>query len=269
MKKIKSLIFTTLAAISLALLGAWTPSVASLTTEYRYADAQMYSLYATETVAFDSKETDAKSNSGPQYTAVSGLTNACGAVAGTEIVAYYDKYYPNMIPGWESFYAASGKYRPQDKVYVPDVMNELYTLMRTNIDGAGVSDSDFLNGLTQYIRNKGYGVNMQTVLSGTTVDYAACKAAINNNKAIALLSSPADLYTMNDGATQDSISTLTISDYHIMVASGYKEVKYYKNGSLFRTDRYLVVSTGLMGTKTAYYKVDNHKLNGVYIVNIN
>ncbi|MCH5158945.1 MAG: hypothetical protein J1F33_07105 [Clostridiales bacterium] len=267
MKNIKNLMCMALAILSVCLFGAWAPADASR-TEDRYADATIISLYATETITFDSKETDSKINFAPQYTVISGLKNACGAVAGTEVVAYYDKYYPNMIPEWESFFAASGRYRAQDSVYIPGVMNELYTLMRTNVDVAGVSASDFVNGLTKYINGKGYSAGMQSVLSGTTVDYAACKSAIDNNKVITLLSQPVDVYSVVEGNNQDSISTLTIPENHIMVASGYKEIKYYKNGALFRTDKYLVVSTGLDVIKLAYYKLNNHKLKNAYIVNI-
>lgn len=263
MKKIRKLIYVTAAVLCLNLLGGWTAN-----TEQRYADAPTYSLYAVETVAFDKKETDAKLNSSPQYAAINGMTNACGAVAGAEIVAYYDKYYSEMIPDWQSYYPASGKYRPQDKVYIPNLMNEFYSLMRINVNGAGVSDSNFLNGLTQYINGKGYSVSMQNVVSGTSIDYAACKAAINNNKAIALLSRAVDVYKLTDGTTQDSISSITISDLHIMVAFGYKEVKYYRGNNVFRTDRYLLASSGLSGVGTVYYKVNPHSLNYEYVVNI-
>ena len=267
MKKIKSFFLLTLAVLSLSMLGAWAPTGVS-SAEVRYADAQIYSLYVTETVSFDNKETDAKTNFAPQYGTISGLVNACGAVAGTEIIGYYDKYYPNMIPNWESFYAASGKYRLQDSVYIPSVMNELYTLMNTNVDGAGVSESDFVNGLKKYITGKGYGVNMQNVVSGTSIDFSACKTAINNNKVIALLSRATDVYSVSEGATQDTIVSASISDSHIMIASGYREIKYYKSGSLFRTDRYLVVSSGSQNLGLVYYKLNNHKLDSAYIVNI-
>ena len=267
MKNIKNLMCMALAILSVCLFGAWAPADASQ-TEDRYADAAIISLYATETITFDSKEADSKINFAPQYTVISGLKNACGAVAGTEVVAYYDKYYPNMIPEWESFFATSGRYRAQDSVYIPGVMNDLYTLMRTNVDDVGVSESDFVNGLTKYIKGKGYGVSMQNVVKGTTVDYAACKNAIDNNKVITLLSQPVDVYNVVEGTNQDSVSSYTISGNHIMVASGYKEIKYYKNGTLFRTDMYLVISTGLDGIKLAYYKLNNHKLDSAYIVNI-
>ena len=109
---------------------------------------------------------------------------------------------------------------------------------------------------------------MQSVVSGSTVDYSACKSAIDNNKVIALLSRATDVYNLSEGATQDTISSVAISDLHIMIASGYQEINYYKNGSLFRTDRYLIVSSGSQSLGIVYYKLNNHKLINAYIVNI-
>ena len=267
MKKIKNLFYAALVVLSLGMLGAWAPvSVAS--AEIRFADAQMYSTYATETITFDNKETDYKKNYAPQYYLISGLKNACGALAGTEVVGFYDKYHPSMIPIWESFYASSGKYKPQDDEYVPNVMNELYKLMNTNVGGTGVSESDFVNGLKRYIMRQGYVVNMQCVSSGTSIDYAACKTAINNNKAIVLLIKATDVYLLSEGTTQDSISTVRIADSHIMMVSGYHEIKYYKSGSLFRTDRYLIASSGSLSIGTVYYRLNDGSLSGAYIVDI-
>lgn len=266
MKRSRKLICTILAVVCLCMLGGWTSI--SDTTEYRYADVVAYSFYSTETVTFDTRDANAKINSAPQYAALSGMINACGAVAGAEIVGYYDKYYPDMIPGWQPFFPASGKFRMQDDVYIPSVMNDLYALMRTNVDDVGVSDSDFVNGLTQYINSKGFSVSMQNVVSGNSIDYSACKSAIDNSKVIALLSKPADLYIIGEQPTQDTISTYTLSGAHIMIAHGYKEVKYYNGNTLTRVDRYLAVSTGLREISAAYYKVNPHSLNKAYIVNI-
>ncbi len=55
----------------------------------------------------------------------------------------------------------------------------------------------------------------------------------------------------------------------IMVAYGWYEVNYYNASGLFRTDRYLQVSTGLGSpTPIALYKVNPNDLNAAYIVNI-
>ncbi len=266
MKKLKNSVCSALAVMCVFMFGAWTD--AEQPRQDRYADAAVYSTYAVETVSFDRKETDEKSFNAPQYVSIDGLSNACGAVAGSEIVAYYDKYYANMIPDWQSYYAASGRYRKQDNVYIPNLMTQMYDLMRTNVDGVGVSDDDFVSGLTSYINGKGYTVSMQSVVSGSYFDYDACKTAIKNNKVIALLSRAVDVYTIIEGTTQDKLSPVTISDLHIMVASGYKEINYYRGNTLFRTDRYLVASSGLKETGLVFYKVNPHSLNKAYIVNI-
>lgn len=267
MKKIKRLAYCALAATSVLSLGGWMP-YNTAPAEDRYADAPTYSLYATETISFTSKQTDTKRNPAPKYTAITGMTNACGPVAGTEVIAYYDKYYENMIPDWQSYYPANGRYRLQDKVYVPSVMNELYTNMRTNVDGEGVTADEFLNGLTQYINGKGYSVSYQNVVSGSNIDYAACKTAINNEKVIVLLSRATDIYAISENTTHDTISSMTIGALHIMVASGYHEVSYYNGSTLTRTDKYLYGSSGSLNAGIVYYKVNPHSLNYAYIVNI-
>ncbi len=268
MIKIKKIIYSTLIVLCVSMLGAWAPMSYS-SVEDRYANADLYSMYAVETITYDSKNVNEKVNSAPQYTALDGMTNACGAVAGAEVIAYYDKYYSEMIPGWQSYYPASGKYRPLDKVYIPSVMKELYSLMRTNVEGLGVSDSDFVNGLTKYINSKGYDVSLKNVVYGTGIDYESCKSAIDNNKVIILLSRAVNVYHISYDGTQDRISAVTISDLHIMVASGYTQIKYYNGATEFRTDQYLYCSTGLTSTKTAFYKVNPHSLNYAYIVNVN
>lgn len=267
MKKIKFAIIPVL-LVCVMMFGAWT-NVDN--ADVRYADADFVSTYATETVTYTSREVSEKGTTDgrcPEYFQISGLTNACGAVAGAEIVAFYDKYYPALIPGWTSYYPATGKYRIQEETYVPALMNELYTLMRTNVDDVGVSEADFLNGLKSYVNGKGYKINYQNVKSGSTVNYAQCKAAIDNNKVIALLVQPTSVYNLFENAGEDLLVPTNIAGAHIMVAYGYWQIKYYNNSGLFRTDTYLYVATGRDGIPTALFKVDSTDLEGAYVINI-
>ncbi len=268
MKKTKRLSLLPLLLAFLFTCGAWTTKANSTT---RYADQPFLSAYADEIVSYTKREiveenvTDGKS---PQYKQIDGLTNACGAVAGAEIVAFYDKYYSEMIPGWTSYYSTSGKYRNADTTYVPALMRELYTLMRTNVDDVGVSESDFKNGLKSYINSKGYEVSFQNVISSNTVNYAACKSAIDNNKVIVLFAQAGDIYSIISEVGYDEISPAYIAGEHIMVAYGYKQIRYYNTSGVFRTDTYLEVATGKSSPKIAFYKINPHKLNAAYVVNI-
>lgn len=267
MKKLQKWSVLPLLALSLLLFGAWTYDA----PQDRYADAPFLSSYADEYVYFTSKDdSDAATTAGgaPQYSQLNEHSNACGAVAGAEIVAFYDKYYSNLIPNWVSYYAASGKYRMQDATYVPALMRDLYTRMRTNVDDVGVSEEEFKSGLQSYINAQGYGVSYQNVASSGSVDYDACKAAVQNNKVIALLVRAGNVYTIQDSGSYALITPTNIAGLHIMVAYGYKTITYYNASGAFRTDRYLVVATGYNSPKFAYYKIDSQNLNAAYIVSI-
>ncbi len=268
MKKVQKTFLSAVLVLCVLTFGAWTYQE---DTSDRYADAATISVYANTNVYYTSKndsEFNRTAGGAPQYETLSDLTNACGAVAGAEIVAFYDKYFSELVPNWTSYYPASGRYRAQDKTYVPAVMRELYTLMRTNVDDVGVSASDFTNGLKAYVNNHGYSVSYQNVVSGSSIDYGACKQAIDNNKVIALLARAGEMYQINNGSGYDSITTVNITDLHIMVAYGYQKIEYSNANGVFRTDTYLEVATGWASPSTAYYKINPHNLNAAYIVNL-
>lgn len=269
MKKLLKLSLLAASLISVLIFGGRTTAQAQ--TAERYADAPLISTYASTTINYNYRTVDYKETPGgaPTYTSESGMTNACGAVAGTTIVAFYDKYFDNMIPGWVSYFPANGVYRFKDSVYVPKVMWEMYDLMQTNVNDVGVSEQEFVSGLKSYINKQGYSVSMQNVVSGSSIDYQACKDAIDNNKVIALLSHAGDVYMLGEKSGQDIINPVNIAGSHIMVAYGYYEINYYDaNNKLFRTDIYLNVATGLSVYETAFYKVNPHNLSSAYIVNI-
>lgn len=253
---------------SLLVFGAWTTN--AVVPETRYADAQLISAYANETIAYDTKEitTNTTVRETPEYEPIGGLSNSCGAVAGAIIVGFYDKYLTNLIPNWDPCFP-NGKYRMQDYEHVPAVMNQLYTLMRTNVDDVGVSQSDCLNGLRSYVNQQGYSLSYSSVASTSSLDYAACKNAIDNNKPILIFSRPCDLYFVATNTDGDDVRVPTnISGAHIMVVYGYEEIRYYNNGSLFRTDIYLMARTGWTALTYGLYQVSTHTLNAAYVVSI-
>lgn len=268
MKKTRKLLILPVLMSLLLVFGAWTPLIE---TETRYADSPALSTYASEIVNYTNRvvvEQNTTDGHAPMYTPLNGMTNACGPVAGAEIVAFYDKYYPELIPGWVPYYTSNGRYRFSDSTYVPALMNELYTLMRTNVDDVGVSETDFKNGLKSYINGKGFSVSYQDVKAGNYLNYSACKAAIDSNKVIVLFAKAGDIYSISSGSGYDTIVPTNIAGAHIMVAYGYIQIQYYDASGVFRTDTYLDVATGLISPTIAYYKINPHKLNAAYIVNV-
>lgn len=253
---------------SVSLFGAWSPTDEE--AEIRYADAPIISTYATEKVSYTRKEVvdDAETPGGCPAYYNTNLTNSCGPVAGAEIVAFYDKYYPELIPNWVSYYEASGKYRAQEGTYVPALLQDLFTRMQTNVNGDGVSESEFTTGLKSYFTSHGRTLSLSSIKSGSTFNYTSCKNAIDSNKVIVLFITPGDVYTLAYGSGFDNVSNYTISGNHIMVAYGYMKINYYNSSGLFRTDTYLKVATGLSIPSLMLYKLNTNNLQAGYITNV-
>ena len=270
----KKLIYFALILILLAgmsVFGAWSPiAQAQEVTEVRYADAPIVSTVASTQIYYTSRvisEEGVTAGGAPLYNDTENLRNACGPLAGTAIVAFYDKYYPNLIPGWDSYYPATGKYRAQVLTYTSPVLNELYTLMQTNVKGEGVSESEFKTGLQTYITNHGYSASYTSAMSGSSLNYSACKAAIDSNKVIVLFTKPGVIYDWAEYSDHDTWTELSITGNHIMYAYGYIQLKYYNSTGLFRTETFLRVSTG-QTPALAFYKVDSTNLESAQIVNV-
>lgn len=269
----KKLLYFTLVLVilsSICMFGAWSP-IYPVETETRYNNAPIVSTVASEYVYYTSRSIpdEGRTDGGaPTFNTTTGISNACGAIAGAEIVAFYDKYYPNLIPGWDSYYPATGKYRGQNGTYIDPMMVELYNLMQTNVAGEGVSESEFKTGLQTYFTNHGYTASFASVKSGSALNYSACKAAVDSNKIIVLFTTPGNIYAISEGSNYDAIASYNISGNHIMIAFGYLQIKYYNSTGLFRTDTYLEIATGRSSPILGYYKIDSSNLESAYIVNV-
>lgn len=266
MKKINRIKSIALIMLCVPFCGGWTEAPDQ---SDRYVGGELIATYADENISYVSKqiiEDISTANGAPEYQPISGIQNGCGAVAGAIVVGFYDKYYENMIAGWQSFYS-TGRYKAQDKTYVPAIINDLYTRMNTNVSAPGVSESEFKSGLKSYVVNQGYNLEYASLGSGNSFNYSAFKTAVNNNQVAVLLVKPSDLYQVSYNTNEDVVTTSNISGNHIMVAYGYYEVKYtLSNGT--RTDKYLRVSTGLAGNTLALYKVGTY-IDAAYQVKIN
>ena len=82
MTRTKTFIIVAILLAFVSVFGAWT---GSNNAETRYADSQLYSTYANETVSYTKKVTTAQNftdGNCPFYYGTPDITNACGAVAG-------------------------------------------------------------------------------------------------------------------------------------------------------------------------------------------
>ena len=236
-----------------------------------YADSiALTSTDKIETIAYSTKETSTMEtvNGVPSYRQISGLSNACGATSGAIVVGFYDKYYEDLIPGFKT-YLSSGKYRGNDKTYIPKLINQLYTLMRTNIDDVGVSKDDCLNGLNSYVQDKKHKISFSSLSSTGKLNTTLYIKEIKNNHPVILFCRKINVIKITNGDKSDKYQVYSINNGHIAVAYGIYTVKYYKNNTAFRTDRFLMVALGLSSYPTGYINLnDPNWLNYAYSVNI-
>ena len=279
MKKsiLKKIIYSVVAfvALSSSLFGVSLRNAKAEADEApRYYDAPGIALASgtSETIAYARKEEELIEfpYAVPTYYA-STLSNACGPVAGAIVVGYYDKYYEDLIPNYTAYYAATGRYRRPDSTYVPALIQELYTLMQTNVVDVGVSVSECKAGLWDYVLARDFSITYTTVKSNSaTFNEIGCKYAISNQQPILLFCNSVTTYLYADGELEDELIYVQTSSSHIVVCYGYYKVKYYNESNVnFRTDTYLEVATGWLDNSTGYVKAnDTSWLDEAYAVDI-
>ena len=238
-----------------------------------YGDSVMpYAAVTTETVNYTSREVSIVEipKGVPSYSQLSYLENSCGPTAGAIVVGYYDKTYENLIPNYKPC-LSSGTFLGKDKVYIPQLMSELYTLMRTNVDDVGVNESDCLSGLRTYVKNHGYSISYTNAKSGNTVSESVCTNGLNNLQPTLLFCRKMDLYLVSQNAdeTQDKLVVSAYTGGHVVVAHAIYTVKYYNGTNNFRTDKYLNVATGMQEMSSGFIKLSSTDwCNAAYVVSI-
>lgn len=275
-KKLTCSIFALLALCSCAFATPLHAPQASADepTESRYYDATAVTpRTALATISYTSK--DETSIRFPYavpyyYTNTSTYPNACGPVAGSIIIGYYDKTYEELIPNYTTYYTASGRYRMMDSTYIPGVIGDLYTRMRTNVDDLGVSESDCLNGLSAYAQAAGRTMTYTSVKNGSSMNHTLCSSTLNAGTPLLLFCNTVTLYAIDETDNQDVWTALQSSSDHVVVAFGYRTIRYYNaSNALIRTDYHIEVATGWPTNKSGYlYANDISWLNSGYAANI-
>lgn len=223
---------------------------------------------ATYEIEFDYYEIveDVSYYSAPSFgNSDSSITNSCAPAAGTNIVLFYDRWYENLVPDYTPgiVFGDSYFYYPDTgDVTTQNVLTTLYNLMDTNIGSGGTSQSQFLNGLSEYVDNAGYDLSYTSFYKGTkTVDLGALKDAINQNKVGVIFCSRYN-FVYNIFYMEDQKIIRVIKEDanigHMMMVYGYQTISYYKDDINFRTDTFLYVSSGYSTSDQGYMELDSY-----------
>ena len=221
---------------------------------------------ATYEVEYDYKEIveDVKYYSAPSFGNLDdNMTNTCAPAAGTNVVAFYDRWYENLIPSYtpgvlvnNGYYYFSDMAKPE----TTNVLKTLYELMDTNVGSGGTSESQFLNGLSEYVDNTGYNLSYTSFYEDSkTVDLDALKDAIDQYKVGVIFCSRYNfVYGIVHTENLTSVVKENANVGHMMMAYGYQTIAYYKNDINFRTDTFLYVSSGYSGADQGYIELNSY-----------
>ncbi len=216
--------------------------------------------------------------SAPSFATVpdSSMDNYCGAMAGRNVVGFYDRWYTNLIPDYTpGMMSTTGIYR-----YYPDVgvaatnavMTRMYELMRIDEVG-GTTSSNFKSGLSAYATEKGYSTSYSSFHSNaTTVNLTQLTTAINQNKVGVIMCSQYNfIYSilLNDTDENVHVTKINSTTAHMMMVYGYETRAFYYNDSLVCTKTFLYVSSGFGDCELGYMELNDFSvINEAVIVSI-
>ncbi len=201
------------------------------------------------------------------------MTNACGAISGTNVVVYYDRHYPNLIPDFEPGMISYGSY-----AYFPDmrweatknVMSSLYNLMQIPTVG-GTTSANFRSGLASFMSGRGYSTTYSSFQGTETMpNLTTLGAAIDAGKVGVVMCSAYNFITsMNYGDGSVYVVKQTSTTGHIMMVYGYKTMGYYSGGAKIAEKTFLLVSSGYSTAERGYMELNDYSdIDEAWIVNV-
>lgn len=215
----------------------------------------------TETITYSRKETSTYTIPFdlPNYWgSVDGITG-CANTAGAVLIGYYDRFYENLIPNYQSYIQIGSVIRykttPDE---VANLTTELYTLMGTDVNQLGTTYTGFQNGMNQYVTGKGFTYTTTSVFSSGAFNFASYKTSVENGKPVAIF---LNTYAMLNGITettgQDTIKSGYTTYSHVCVGCGYKRDTYYNaSEQVIDTRTYLKVASGLASYEIGYLNIN-------------
>lgn len=194
------------------------------------------------------------------------LSNACSPLAGMNIVAFYDRWYENLIHDYTPGVMFSTGYQYHIDKYLPqteNAINSLYSLMKTG-DYGGTTSANFKSGLNTYVKNAGYSLSSASFYGNTkTVNLNALKAAIQQDKVGLIMCSRFNFVLDIVFSEQLSIARIVKTNYdagHMMMVTGYRTLEFTLNGNTVCTETFLHVSSSFGSGERGYVQLNDDYL---------
>ena len=245
-------------------LSVLNSNVAYAYDEIYYKDSATIIGTSTETInyAYYDEEIGYANNYCPEYyNTNSNLASSCAAVAGSIIVGYYDRNSINLIPSFTPGRTVNNAYRYYPMTYatntIQDVIGSLYNNM--GITSSGATQTQYKNGLTNYVNNRGYNITYTNIMSNGSLNYNSAVTQMTGGKIASLMMVNFNGCSITMGSNTSTYTKTSYSGNHVFIAYGYRKIRYYdSNNNNFRTDIFLRVSTGFNSPQNTWYYVGSN-----------
>lgn len=205
----------------------------------------------------------------PAYYPV-GISNACVPAAGANVIGYWTRYYPELIPGFTPGSVQFGQYlylETSSAVY--PLMETLYYAMETNITGDGTTIAEFRTGMNSYVNGKSKNIYYSSTMTGGNFNYSLTKQKLESGLPLVLFVDRFKVDTFIVGTNQVAVNYSVSDACHAMAGFGYNEITYTLTNGTVRTDTYIQVATGLGSSKKGYYNIYyNTQIDECYAITI-
>lgn len=212
--------------------------------------------YKTVRIEYVSRSYDVKklSYGAPEFCNV-GWTGGCAAVAGGNLIGYYDRYYEDLIPN----HAAGMSYQDlfiyyYADEYVNNMISTLYSYMGGS--AAGISEDGFKSGMKRYCSDKGLSCDFTSLKSSGKLSYDLVKSCINGGTPLVLFLNTYTICSMYEQDTYTEISYQISKGNHVMPGFGYSNVAYTHSDGSTSDYKYINVSTGWSDPRAAYFNIE-------------
>ncbi len=190
----------------------------------------------------------------PAYLAT-GLKSACAPTAGANIVGYWTRLFPELIPGFTPGSTLLDYYIYKESApEVQPVIQELYTLMGT--DDKGTTISEFKSGMQSYVTARSREVHFFSTFLFDSFNYNDAKRILKSGIPLVLFVDGCEVISYNSiKDDHEYYQYMNVQGCHTMTGFGYQDVTYeFANGTT-RTDSFIQVTTGLVEMLKGYYNL--------------
>lgn len=187
----------------------------------------------------------------------SGTNAYCMAVAAANLVQFFDRYYPNLIPNYDPGTVVGTGYEYKEySSELEAVVNNLAS--RMGVTGtSGATIQKFKSGLTFYCISKYCATAFAPCMTDNqSFDFPTAKGYMDQGYPIVVFVTYFNNAVINESENKDVVNYVVQSGNHAMAAFGYKTITYTLESGQTRTDTYLAVSGGMSNFKKGYYNVN-------------